>query len=416
MSEKNKNEMAAFRYGIISPVIYSARKDQKNYFKEMAKKTYNVPHLGSRKYKWTTFKHWLKVYRKSGIEGLTPRGRNDRGESRRIDPDLEKQIISVQQENSFLSCSNLYRLLIERNHLPYPHICEATLRTFLKTKDLYTREKAPSPRKKYEVPFVNDLWVSDFMHGPRNLFGKKNKTYLCAIIDDHSRMIVGAQFFIQENSITLEEVFKKAILVYGLPNKFYADNGAPFSSNHLLLACARLVIALIHSKPYDSPSRGKIERFFRSVREMFLNPLAIHEINSLDQLNELFTQWLDKGYHKKYHKGIDQRPIDRYLNGIEKVKIRSISDKQLDLNFYQTIKRKVKKDSTISVNGTLYETPPKYISTTVEVRFPSSKPNDLTIYEENKPVHSIKKVDIHKNAQTPLGMQFSKLKKEGELT
>jgi len=324
MENRKKAEIATFRYGIISPLIHSSRRDQKNYFMEMAKKSYEVPHIGIRKYKWTTFKNWLKVYRKSGIDGLIPAKRNDCGISRRIDSELGRTIKEVRQMYPALTCANFYRLLLDQNRLPYPPVSEGTLRKFLKDKGIDYKTQEPVPRKKYEVPFVNDLWVGDFMHGPKNLFGKKHKVYLMAIIDDHSRMIVGLRFFMQENILSVEEVFKKAILIYGLPKKFYCDNGAPFSSHHLQWACAKLEIALIHSKPYDSPSRGKIERFNRTFRDKFLNPLPIHDLKSIDHLNE------------------------------------------------------------------------------------------LTIYENNQPVCTIKPVDVHKNSETPLGIRFSKPNKEDE--
>jgi putative transposase len=95
------------------------------------------------------------------------------------------------------------------------------------------------------------------LHGPYIPNGrKKHKVFLIAAIDDHSRMIVGSRFFFRENSICLEMVFKEAIMHFGLPKAFYCDNGSMFSSSHLQLACARLGVALIHSRPYDSPSRG----------------------------------------------------------------------------------------------------------------------------------------------------------------
>ena len=75
-------------------------------------------------------------------------------------------------------------------------------------------------------------------------------------------------------------------------------------------SCALAGISLIHSKPYDSPSRGKIERFFRTVRDRFLSRLT-SEL-TLDELNEAFSLWLQEDYHHKHHTGIDQRPIDRY--------------------------------------------------------------------------------------------------------
>ena len=100
--------------------------------------------------------------------------------------------------------------------------------------------------------------------------GKKRRLLLCAIIDDHSRMIVGSNWALSESTETLEVALKQAALTYGLPKIFYCDNGSVFVSGHLQLVCARLGTALLHSKPYDSPSRGKIERFFRTVRLNFL--------------------------------------------------------------------------------------------------------------------------------------------------
>ena len=415
MGKKKGNEIAAFRYGIISPVIHSARPDQRGYFREMSEKSFQVPGVGHRQYASTTFKHWLKVYRKSGIEGLIPVQRSDKGASRRIDEQLAQAIVEVKTEHPYLSCCNLYRLLIEQDRLPHPSISEGTLRTFLKSKGLDGKNKKSVPRKKYEVPFVNDLWVADFMHGPKGLCGKNSKVYLLAIIDDHTRMIVGCQFFMQENTLAIEDVFKKAVLTYGLPKKFYCDNGAPFSSKHLLWACAKMTVSLIHSKPYDSPSRGKIERFFRTFRAKFLNPLPRHEIYSLEHLNELLDSWIDKDYHRHYHGGINSKPLDRYMDGIKEIQLRTIAEQELDLCFFQTISRKVKKDSTISVKNCLYEVPPKYIGNTVEIRFPSSKPTDLSIYEDNSPVCAIKPVDVHKNSESPLGIRFAQSDREDSI-
>jgi len=108
-----------------------------------------------------------------------------------------------------------------------------------------------------------------------------------------------------------ELVLKDALLTYGLPKILYCDNGAVYASQHLQLVCARLGIALVHSKPYDSPARGKIERFWRTIRECFL-PVVPTDCNySLDQFNNMFRSWLDKDYHRKVHHGILQPPLDR---------------------------------------------------------------------------------------------------------
>ncbi|MGV8124190.1 MAG: DDE-type integrase/transposase/recombinase [Candidatus Xenobiia bacterium LiM19] len=116
----------------------------------------------------------------------------------------------------------------------------------------------PSPRKKFEKEHINELWIADFMYGP--LFpdekGKKRRTYLVAIIDDHSRFIVGHHWSFHENTAALKMALKNAIMLGGRTDALYTDNGSPFITHHLNLICARLSIALIHSRPLDPPGRG----------------------------------------------------------------------------------------------------------------------------------------------------------------
>lgn len=133
---------------------------------------------------------------------------------------------------------------------------EATLRNFMKASDLQLEGIEKKERKAFEMPHINMLWTADFMHGPYLTVGKKKrKTYLCVIIDDHSRVLVGARLFFSEGSLSLQMTLKDAILSYGIPRKLYCDNGKVFVSGYLHLVCARLGIALIHSKPYVAPAR-----------------------------------------------------------------------------------------------------------------------------------------------------------------
>ncbi len=213
------------------------------------------------------------------------------------------------------------------------------------------------------------------MHGPPLFIdNKKRRLYLCGIIDDHSRLITGCKWLLSENSMALEIVLKEAILTYGIPNVFYCDNGAAFSSTHLQPACARLEIALIHSKPYDSPSRGKIERFRRTVREGFLTVIDRQQNYSLDRFNQMFEQWLQNHYYRVAHHSIGRPPLDCYLNDLKTTAVRRIEQNELDLYFYQTFKRTVKNDATISLNGVLFEVPPQYIGCKIEVRHPTGAP------------------------------------------
>jgi transposase InsO family protein len=226
----------------------------------MAKKEYDVPGKGLVKYKWETFKKWWFLYQKYGFEGLKPSGRADKGVSRKISGELKKQIVKLAEEHDLKTISNLYRHLLKTKVITTESFTEATLRNFIRNADLQFKGIEKKERRAFEMPHINMLWTADFMHGPYITAGKKRvKTYLCVIIEDHSRALVGAIFFLAEGSLSLQITLKEAILTYGKPNKLYCDNGKVFVSGYLHLVCARLGIALIHSKPYDSPSRGNAE-------------------------------------------------------------------------------------------------------------------------------------------------------------
>lgn len=410
-NEKKKKEIALFRYSLISPVLVGNVTIQTDYFKEMAQKQHDVPYLGKKRYKPDTFKKWLTIYRRCGFEALQPKERNDKGRSRKINSELIQHIKTALAAFPFLSGSALYRLLLSEGSIQPGGINEGTLRKYIKDNSL--REASPTVgRKKFEKEHINELWTADCMHGPYLKFENqafKHKVFLIAAIDDHSRMICARGWFSHENSLSLEKALKISFPCFGLPKALYCDNGSLFSSYHLQLACARLGIALIHSKPYDSPSRGKIERFFRTVRDKFLATLDCASIHNLEQLNTLFERWLEKEYHKQVHSTIGETPMNRYLKDAEQTTIKRVSREQLDTAFQITIQRQVKNDATVSIHSTLYECPVELIGKKIELRYPADNPQDLTIYQNDKPLVAIKKVNVHENANAPLwGISFNK--------
>ncbi|MEW6608462.1 MAG: DDE-type integrase/transposase/recombinase [bacterium] len=397
-NSKSLNEqIALFRYGLISPVIHQTASNQTKYFKDLAQKSFTPPSSTQKHFSWKTFKHWLRLYRLFRFDGLKPKTRNDASKSRKITDSLSQTISQLLESYLAISVSALFRLMLDQNYISPGRICESTLRKFIIDNQLINQTPTPTPRKKFEKPHINDLWIADFLHGPHLLIdGKKQKIFLVAIIDDHSRLIVGANWSLKENTTTLEIVFKQALLTYGLPKLFYCDNGQVFSSQHL-----------IHSKPYDSPSRGKIERFFRTVRQNFLPLCCLENKYSLSGFNQLFITWLDQ-YHRRFHHGIEMPPLDKFLNDSKSYPVRRINPQDIDHIFYQTIHRLVKNDATVSINGILFETPAKYIGSMVEVRYPSDQPFDLYIYENDQPQVKLHRLNQIENSNLPFGsIKFS---------
>jgi putative transposase len=175
------------------------------------------------------------------------------------------------------------------------------------------------------------------------------------------------------------------------------DNGAAFSSELLTLACARLKISLNHSKPYDSPSRGKIERFFRTVRDRFLSGLAAKA--TLDDINEAFSLWLKEDYLHKSHSGIDATPMDRYRASLLEADIRRATPAELGEAFLTAHERIVNNDATISFKGKIYEVPAAYIRQKIEIRHPVDAPDELCLYDNGARIAKLKLVDAGENSR-----------------
>ena len=399
MEKDIRERIALKRYQLISPVLAEPARAQNEYFRKQAQCEHDFPRYGLRKVSVSTMKNWLRKYRKKGFEALKPKSRSDSGRPKRLDQQTLKAIEVKCKAYPYWTVQKLYENLRDQGLLGEPPVHYNTLLRMVKENEWLAVKARTDVRKAYELDNVNELWVCDFMHGPKvRTTNRSIKAILCAILDDHSRMVVGHAFSASETISSLTLVLKEAFLGYGIPKRLYVDNGASFSSELLARSCALAGISIIHSKPYDSPSRGKVERLFRTIRERFLS--GIQEGISLEELNEAFWLWLQQDYHHKLHTGIGQRPIDRYNASVDRVPIRRLSRAELDEIFLLRHERVVNNDATISFKGSLYEVPPAYIRHRIEIRHPVDDPHDLYLYDNGLRVGRIKLVDKKENART----------------
>jgi putative transposase len=404
MDPKIREAIGLLRHQIISPVLVENGRAQMSYFRSLEDRAFDVPGSGMKHFKAATMKSWLYRYKKGGFPAIMPAPRKDQGAFKKVDAGCREKIRELRQEWLELSVVQFYDRCVKAEVLGHPPLGIGTLRRFLKQEGLFPKGAPVKARKRYEMSRFGELWVGDFMHGPEvkpdESSLRNKKAILMAIIDDHSRVITGAEFGFQENTLLLEKVFKDAILQYGIASKLYVDNGASFSSEYLAKVCASLGIALVHSKPYDSPSRGKIERFFRTAREMFLT--QFHAITSLTlvELNEKFRSWLRTDYHHRHHGGIDARPIDRYQASSSLYPLKRTDEESLDEFFMMSAERTVNRDSTVSHKGTIYEVPPSYIGRRVTLKFVQEKPGQVYLYDNAIRVGRILPVDCVANGRT----------------
>jgi putative transposase len=402
MEKDIQEKIAPKRYQIISPILAEPARAQNEYFRKQAELQHDFPRYGLKKLSVSTLKGWLRAYRKGGFDALKPKERSDMGRPKRLDEQAMKAIEIKCKAYPYWTVRKLYENLRDQDLLGHPPVHYNTLLRIVKEQGFLAVKARTDVRKAYEVDNVNDLWVCDFMHGPAvkpvNHAKRAKKAILCAILDDHSRMVTGHAFSASETISALTLVLKEAFLTHGIPKRLYVDNGPSFSSELLARSCAMANISLIHSKPYDSPSRGKIERFFRTVRERFFS--GVQEGITLHELNEAFWLWLQEDYHHKLHTGIGQRPIDRYNTSLSRVPIRRLSRTELDEIFLIRHERLVNNDATISFKGAVYEAPPAYIRHKIEIRHPVDNPEELYLYDNGIRVGRIKLVDKKENART----------------
>ena len=398
MEKDIRETIALKRFEIISPVLAEPARAQNEYFRQQAEREHLFPRYGLRKVRVSTMKTWLKKYRTGGFDALKPKSRADGGRPRRLDEHTLKVIEVKCKAYPYFSAQRLYEELREQGLLGQPPIHYNTLLRIVKSQGWLAVKQRTDVRKAFEVDNVNDLWICDFMHGPSvRSHNRSVKAILCAILDDHSRMVVGHAFSASETISALTLVLKDAFLAYGIPKRLYVDNGPSFSSDLLSKSCAMAGISLIHSKPYDSPSRGKVERVFRTIRDRFLS--GIQEGITLQDLNQAFWLWLQEDYHHKLHNGIGDKPIDRYNASLARIELRRLSKAELDEIFLIRHERFVNNDATISFKGALYEVPSAYIRQKIELRHPVDDPQELFLYDSGVRVCKIKLLDKKENAR-----------------
>ena len=175
--------------------------------------------------------------------------------------------------------------------------------------------------------------------------------------------------------LRLEAALRRGLAARGVPKRIYVDNGSPFVSHQLQRVCAVLGIRLVHSRPGKPQGRGKIERFFATVRAQFLVEIADGQLDSLEELNRLFLAWVETRYHHRTHRETGQSPLARFTAaGIPEVP----TPAQLREAFLWTEMRTVTKTGQVSLHGNAYEVDPVLVGRRVQLVF---DPFDLTHLE-----------------------------------
>ncbi len=399
MTEDEKMQVAVFRFGVISDFvngIWMSRAERRRLMREKCARKWPIPFSGKTRITKGTIRRWIRLYRDSNgnLKSLFPKDRSDQGKCRAMDEEACCALIRLRREMPDATVINLIATMNRRGLVTAGiELNLSTVYRFLHQQNLMNLTKhKPVDRRKFEAELPNDLWQSDVLHGPKvDIDGKMRKTYLIAIIDDHSRLITSARFYLSEALIYYLDAFENALAKRGLPRKLYVDNGACFRSKHLEYITASLGITLIHSKPYKPQGRGKIERFFLTVRGQFLGGF---KGQTLDELNETFNLWLNDIYHQRKHGATGQTPLARFTSQMHCLRT---SPTNLKDYFRKVARRKVNKDRTITLNGRLFEGPIPLIGKRVELLYHESEPENVEVKYQNQSFGMIRPVNLTVN-------------------
>jgi transposase InsO family protein len=401
MNEEQKKQIAIFRFGVISDFVSPIRLgwgERARLLNEKCARQWQIPFSHRTRLSAATIRSWIRLYEKSGqrLESLYPHSRSDRGQARALDQETTLALIGLRREMPTATVQSLIRTAQLRGIVePQQYLAESTVWRLLKREGLmHASEQAAVDRRRFEAQLPNDLWQSDVMHGPSvSVDGKNRKTYLIAFIDDMSRLICHAQFYLSENLNAYLDALRQALLTRGLPRKLYVDNGPAFRSFHLHQITASLGIALIHAKPYQPQGKGKIERFFRTVRSDFLPAVRPKTLNDL---NTALDGWLRDVYHNREHTSTGQTPLARYAAHCECVRA---APKDLPDHFRQQARRRVAKDRTVSLAGRLYEAPVALIGKQITLFYHAHDPVRVEARYEGKSYGRLTVVDLNVNCQ-----------------
>ena len=405
LSDEVRNAIALKRFSLISPILNGQVNNRWEYYVQISSTPIEMPYYGIRKYAPKTIESWYCDYMRGGLDALKPGYRGDKGSYRKIDSELAEKILEVKKAYPKAPNTVIYDKLIENGIVKDGQISLTTLYRFLNSSSCKNIQETEEKKeiKRFAHQYINELWYGDVMYGPYIQEGRKKKpTYLMAYIDDASRLIAHGEFYYTQNFEALRHSFKEAVLKRGIPALLYTDNGKIYRSQQFEFMCASIGCSLIHSKPFVPTSRGKIERFFLTVRERFLSQLDMNEIKSLDALNLRFWKWLDEDYHKKPHSSLNGlTPLDFFMSQISRVKL-CTDPAQLEEKFLLRIKRKVNHDGTFTINNILYETNIKFACQRVEIRYDPQWLDipfmPVFIYHEDKKVGEAVQVNFHDNA------------------
>jgi putative transposase len=355
--------VALFRAQVVGPVVCAQLKrgQLRAALKQLSQQMYRVPGREVRRqYHWQTLEGWYYDYKNGGLEALKPSARSDRGHGRALSVEQRELLLAIRREHPDASVPLIMRTLIADGRLQQKLVAESTVRRLYREHGLDRKTLAVAGsdhvRLRWQVERPGQLWHADVCHGPalETAGGGTLPLRIHAILDDASRYVVAIEACHTEREIDMLKLCVKAMRVHGAPDAMYLDNGATYSGQTLKVFCGRLGIRLLHAKPYDPQARGKMERFWRTLRGGCLNHLA--PMKSLHDVQVRMLSFLDRHYHLAPHAALmGQCPARVYEDAMREREADALNEQMLRGALTVTTTRRIRGDNTVNIAGSEWQ-------------------------------------------------------------
>jgi putative transposase len=366
-----------FRYELIQDVIdvrLSSRQRGK-LVRELAEREHPGPFGEPVRVSRQTIDRWVRWWRRGGFEALVP---TPAKVTARTPAEVLEVAVALKRENPQRTAAQIVRIMrTQSGWAPSERTLQRHFDRLELDRQIIGKNGEAQAFGRFEADRCNELWVGDVLHGP---VITSRKTYLFAFLDDRSRAVMGARFGFSEDTVRLAAALRPALACRGVPESLYVDNGSSFVDSWLLRACATLGIKLVHSRPGKPQGRGKIERFFRTVRDQFLveiTPETADGITGLAELNRMLAAWVETVYHPAIHSETGAPPLQRWLRGVGDP-LPLPTPAQLREAFLWSEFRTVNNNAFVSLHNNRYQVDEVLIGRKVELVF---DPFDLTDIE-----------------------------------
>ena len=370
----------------------------------VSKQTFEDEDGHPHQFTWRTISTWLYRYKINGTTSMLTKVRSDKGQPRKVSPEqlleaIEKVLPKFRGKS--ISKALIYRSCIEEGLLRREDVAPNTFSRLVNEHELLRPESEVKSKRRlaFSKAFANECWQADTLFGPYvTNKGTKTQVKLIAFIDDASRVLCHGEFFFADNIANLITAFQTAIYKRGIPEQLYVDNGSNYASIEISNICTRIGTLLCHTPVRDGAAKGKIERFFRTVRAQFLAMEL--DLSSLEALNRQFTLWVEEDYNCRLHSTLGMKPIDRF--GIDRTRIRFLPPNLAgDELFYIEVERTVRADNTFQLKSTRYEAPADLHARKIQVRYDRQQKGEPIVYYNGHRIGLARPVDFLANDRKP---------------